>query len=173
KRVAVIQELCVGGAEILPQHSITMASNVIDRTYYPRDRQLQQQQQMRQQHQAGFERFRHHFGRTRRLQLFELAVVLRPYQYRNVRPQFSNRSQDSQCHFWLRERDDDAAGMGDTDVFQNLFLSGITIDDRISGLSADADAVGVEIQSDVFEAGLLEYPRDVLSDAPEATDHDV
>ena len=56
---------------------------------------------------------------------------------------------------------------------QHLDLPGIAVYDRIARLPADPDAIRIEIERDVFEAGLLEHARDVLPDAPEAANHDV
>ena len=58
------------------------------------------------------------------------------------------------------------------DVFQHLDLAGIAVDDRIAGLPADANPVSIQIERDVLEACLLEHPRNVLPDPPEAAnDH--
>ena len=52
-------------------------------------------------------------------------------------------------------------------------LPGIAVDDRVARLPADPDAVWIQIECDVLEAGLLEYARDILSDASESADHHV
>ena len=59
------------------------------------------------------------------------------------------------------------------DVLQHLGLARIAVHHRVAGLPADADAVGIQIERDVLEAGLLEHARDVLAHAAEAADHDV
>ncbi len=62
--------------------------------------------------------------------------------------------------------------MCQADVLQHLDLAGIAIDDRVSGLPADADTVRIEVEGDVLETRLFEHPRDVLADTPEtANDH--
>ncbi len=71
------------------------------------------------------------------------------------------------------ERDHHAAGVRETHVFEHLDLARIAVYDRIARLPAGADAIRIEIERDVFEAGLLEHAGDVLPDAAEAANDDV
>ena len=62
---------------------------------------------------------------------------------------------------------------GDADILQHLDLSRVAVDDRVARLSAGADAISVQVERNVLEAGLLEHARNVLADPAETADDHV
>src|SRR6202021_2126646 len=51
--------------------------------------------------------------------------------------------------------------------------AGVAVNDRIAGLSADANPVSIQLEGDELESGRFEHARDILADTAETADDDV
>src|ERR1700679_4315885 len=63
--------------------------------------------------------------------------------------------------------------MRHADILQHFDLGSVAVHHRVADLAAGADAVRVDVECDVLEAGLFQYARDVLPNPAEAADHHV
>ena len=68
-------------AEHAPQHRVAIVADVADRLHDARHRHVEQQQHVRHQHQARFQRFWNDLRRAGLLQRFELGIVLRAHEH--------------------------------------------------------------------------------------------
>ena len=117
---AVLDHSRIVAAEQPPQHRVPVVADVADSLDDARHRDIEQQQHVRHQHQARFQRFRHDLGGARLLQLLELRVVLSSHQDRQVRPQLAYRFDDLHRRCDFRERQDQHAAALQSDCLQHL-----------------------------------------------------
>ena len=123
---------------------------------------------------AGFEGLGHHFGRARRPAAPSSLVSswVRTRIGTSVRSSRTDRRMRNATS-GLAKVMTTTAGVGEADVFQDLYLTGVAVDHRIAGLAPHSNPVRIDIERDVFEAGLFEHAGDILSHAPESADHHV
>ena len=127
---------------------------------------------MRHQHQAGFERFRHHFGGASRLQFIQLGIVLGAHQDRHIGAQAAHTAQDAQCQIGIGKADHQHTTMLQTHCFKNFSGTRITINHWITGLPRLLHALRVHVQRQIFIAMFFQRARQILTNATEAAqDH--
>src|SRR5207237_4254096 len=170
--VRFIERARIAARHDVPENGVAVVADVAQRADDSGYRHVQQHQHMRDQHETRLEGFRHDVRRASVLQLLEARVILSTHEYGHRGAQPADAAQNADGSSGVREADDHHARGVEPDLDQQVLVGGISEDHRVARLARGADARRVEIERDVFEPVRFQHPRDVLPDAPEATqDH--
>ncbi|MCX7052258.1 MAG: hypothetical protein NTV91_10760, partial [Proteobacteria bacterium] len=128
------------------------------------------QQGVRGEHQTGLEGLRDDLGRPRFHQLFEVGIIGRAHQDRDLRACRADRAHDPDGDGGRRESHHHRTCVGEPGGPEQLWVGGVAEHHRTPGRTTCTHPRRIQIHREALVPLRLEYTREVLSHPTEAAE---